>query len=79
MTIEQTIEVPVNRRITLEVPLEIPVGKARVLVTPLNEVEQTGETLLSFKGSCKGHDTMDAYFARKRADRELEERKSGTN
>ena len=30
MTIEQTVEVPPNRRITLEVPLQIPVGKAQV-------------------------------------------------
>jgi hypothetical protein len=31
MTIEQTVEVPANHRLTLEIPLEIPVGKVQVL------------------------------------------------
>jgi hypothetical protein len=31
--------------------------------------------LLSLRGSCKGIDTMDAYFERKRADKALEEKK----
>jgi hypothetical protein len=31
MTIEQTVEVPANHRLTLEVPPEIPAGKVQVL------------------------------------------------
>ena len=33
MIIEQTIEVPANRRITLEVPIEVPAGKAILTYT----------------------------------------------
>jgi len=32
MTITQIVEIPANRRITLEVPREIPMGKAKVIV-----------------------------------------------
>ena len=34
MTIEQTIEVPANRRVFLDLPPELPVGRAKVTVTP---------------------------------------------
>jgi hypothetical protein len=34
MTIEQTIEVPASRRITIDVPREIPVGKTIIAFTP---------------------------------------------
>jgi len=30
MTIEQTVDIPANRKITLEVPPQIPTGKARI-------------------------------------------------
>ena len=77
MTIEQTIEIPANRRIFLDLPPELPVGKARISVTPVVEMPNTNMSLLSLQGSCKGLDTMDAYFARKRADKLLEDRKNG--
>jgi hypothetical protein len=40
MTIEQTVEIPVNRRIFLDLPQNLPSGKARleVRVTPVTEV-----------------------------------------
>ena len=75
MTIELTLEVPDNRRITLEVPPEIPVGKVQILLTPVKELPKIGVSLLSLRGSCKGIDTMEAYFTRKRADKALEDRK----
>jgi hypothetical protein len=34
MTIEQTIDVPASRRLTLDVPPEIPVGKVILTFTP---------------------------------------------
>jgi hypothetical protein len=76
MTIEQTVEIPADRRVHLdfEVPFEIPAGKARISVTPLEGTPKTDIPLLSLRGSCKGLDTMEAYFARKRADRVLEDR-----
>ena len=33
MTAEQTIEIPANRRIFLDLPLDFPVGKAKVAFT----------------------------------------------
>ena len=30
MTIKQTVEIPANRRLTIEIPHEIPAGKARL-------------------------------------------------
>jgi hypothetical protein len=77
MTIEQTVEIPADRRLHLdfEFPHEIPVGKARVTVTPVVETPKSNNALLSLRGSCKGLDTMEAYFERKRADKELEDRK----
>ena len=34
MTIEQTIEIPASRRITIEVPPEIPTGRTIIAFTP---------------------------------------------
>jgi len=34
MTIEQTIEVPASRRLTIDVPREIPVGRTIIAFTP---------------------------------------------
>ena len=43
MTIEQTIEVPVSRRIYFDLPSELPIGKARVELTfiPLSDISGT--------------------------------------
>jgi hypothetical protein len=74
MTIEQTVEIPVNRRIFLVLPS----GKARVEVR-VAEVPPPGKTdapllsLMDLYGSCEGEDTLDAYFECKRADKALEE------
>jgi hypothetical protein len=76
MTIEQTIEIPANHRITIEVPPELPTGKAKVELTITPETmpkEKTVRPLASFAGIDKERDTMDAYFARKRADKEKED------
>jgi len=74
--ITQTIEIPANRRVNLdfEVPVEIPVGKAQIYVTPLAETTGTHVSLLSLRGSCKGVDTMEAFFERKRSEKEQENR-----
>jgi hypothetical protein len=76
MIIEQTIEIPVNRRIFLDLPQELPVGKAKVelIITPEATTQRkTLRHLASFLGIDKDRDTMDAYFARKRADRVKED------
>ena len=74
MTIEQTIEVPLSHRITLDLPPELPVGKAKITVTPETvPCEKTVKPLESLLGIHKGLDTMDAYFTRKRIDKALED------
>ena len=77
MNITQTIEIPANRRVHLdiEIPPEIPIGKAKISITPLVEPTETPISFLSFRGSREGLDTMDAYFERKRAEKEREDRK----
>jgi hypothetical protein len=34
MTIEQTVEVPASRRLTIDVPREVPVGRTIIAFTP---------------------------------------------
>jgi hypothetical protein len=40
MTIEQTVEIPSNHRLVLDLPFELPVGKAKVAVTVTTEKTQ---------------------------------------
>ena len=40
MTIEQTVEIPANHRLTIEVPHEIPVGRAILAFTPASDGEK---------------------------------------
>ena len=77
MTITQTVEIPADRRLTIDIPLDVPAGKAQIemKVIPFTKAEEKPKKvipLLALRGSCKGLDTMDAYFARKRADKAFE-------
>ena len=79
MTIIQTVEIPANRRLNLnfEIPREVPAGKAQIEVNVIPFVKTEGKqkhtsSLLNLRGSCKGLDTMEAYFDRKRADKAFE-------
>ena len=76
MSVTQTVEIPASHRLIIEVPREIPEGKALVSVMPLTE-KSKDISLLSLRGSCKGLDTMEAYFERKRADKVREDRNDG--
>ena len=59
MTIEQTIDVPVSRRITIEIPEEVPVGRARFLIQfPIQEDAQTGN---NFPPEAKGQISNEAF------------------
>ena len=41
MTVTQTVDIPVNRRITIEVPSQIPIGKTKVILQfPVMEKSQ---------------------------------------
>ncbi|GHV14816.1 hypothetical protein FACS189491_11530 [Spirochaetia bacterium] len=46
MTIEQTVEIPVSHRLTIDVPREIPAGRMQVIIQfpdPAEAVEQRSE------------------------------------
>ena len=76
MTIEQTVEIPPTRRIFLDLPPELPTGKAKIeyTITPESPLRGVPEkSLRSLLGIHKGLDTMDAYFARKRAEKAQED------
>jgi hypothetical protein len=81
MTIEQTVEIPENHRIYFDVPAQIPSGKAKVALTivefpqgaPPKQEETPVIPLLQLHGIDRGIDTMEAYFARKRAGKILED------
>jgi len=48
MTITQTIDIPADRRITLEVPLEVPMGRTVIAFTPMVETESITDKLNSY-------------------------------
>ena len=76
MIVTQTVDIPASRRIFLDLPLHLPVGKAKLALTVTPEPvtqEKTVKPLSAFFGVDKELDTMDAYFARKQADKALED------
>ncbi|MCL2762607.1 MAG: hypothetical protein FWD36_05300 [Treponema sp.] len=55
MTITQTVEIPSNRRITLEVPREIPTGSVILSFTPAKPAESITEKLNSYYENHDSH------------------------
>jgi hypothetical protein len=49
MTIEQTVEVPANHRLIIDVPREIPAGQVKLTFTPADNAAKDG---LDFEGEC---------------------------
>ena len=60
MIIEQIIEIPVSRRITIELPEEVPVGKARFIIqfSIHQEDTQAGNTI---PPEAKGQNNNEAF------------------
>ena len=53
MTIEQTIEVPANRRVTLEIPPQIPIGPVVLTFTPFSgTLQEAGEAAVNTTDEC---------------------------
>ena len=80
MTIEQTIEVPANRLITLEVPPQIPAGATahfEVIWFPVKKAVNNFDTALEkIRDLCKDSSiTVDSFLEMRRHDNELEENK----
>jgi hypothetical protein len=69
--IEKIVEIPADHRLTLEIPNAVSPGRARLEVIITSELAEPNKavSLLGLRGSCKGEDTIDAYFARKRTDK----------
>jgi hypothetical protein len=44
MSVTQTVEIPVNHRLTIDVPPEIPAGRAEITFTPKAQVREQDET-----------------------------------
>jgi hypothetical protein len=86
MTIEQTVEIPADHRLTLDVPREIPPGTAVIAFTPVPASERsvaqparrrtTAEAIehchgLARRLGCTA--TSDDFLEQRRRDRELED------
>ena len=80
MTITQTVEIPANRRFTLEVPPQIPAGttaRFEIMWFPLNKaVNSLDATLVQIQELCRDSSlTVDSFLEMRRQDNELEEMK----
>jgi hypothetical protein len=76
MVIEQTVEIPANHRVSIEVPSFIPEGKATIKfsVIPSGSPPRKAKSWRSFRGIFKDSgDTVADFLERMRADRELED------
>ena len=80
MTIEQTVEIPADRRLVLEVPPEIPAGRAVLAFTAVPapvqrkidpvKAEEARKRLCGM-GKTDGHE-LDRFMAEKAAEKDLE-------
>ena len=80
MTIEQTITIPANHRIFIELPPELPVGKAKITVTPQAEDPATHayEAIKNLRGLAKRMGsgfTVERFIEERREDLRREEEK----
>jgi hypothetical protein len=80
MTIEQTIEIPANHRVLLDLPLDLPAGKAKITITPQTETPTINayETLENLRGLAQKLGstlTVDSFLEMRREDLRLEEAK----
>jgi hypothetical protein len=77
MTIEQTVEIPADHRLVLDLPPEIPEGRAKAALTLTFEVPPHRDKAKSFRGILKGRGiSLDRFMEMRREDKALED---GTN
>jgi hypothetical protein len=60
MTVTQTVDIPADRRIMLEVPREVPPGKTILAFTPVEAKPKKERTFGCAKGQFKIADDFDA-------------------
>jgi hypothetical protein len=82
MTIEQSVEIPADHRLVIDVPSEIPVGRAILAFTPEGEeqprrrlTERQRAAIGKCWGIAKGVLSSDESLEMRREDLELEEAK----
>ncbi|MDR1429474.1 MAG: hypothetical protein LBI85_04220 [Spirochaetaceae bacterium] len=82
MTIEQTVEIPADRRLTIEVPPEIPAGRVILAFTPAGVTrprhrltERQRAAIENCHGIAKGILSSDESLKMRHEDFELEEAK----
>ena len=80
MTIEQTIEVPADHRVFLDLPPELPVGKAKITITPQTEKPASSAygSIENLRGLAKrmgSNLTVENFLEMRREDLRLEEAK----
>ena len=80
MTITQTVEIPVSRRVLLDLPLELPVGRAKITV--ISEADRppvnTPEEVESLRGLAKKMGstlTVERFLEMRKEDLDIEETK----
>ena len=80
MTITQTVDIPANRRLTIDIPPEVPVGKTLLIFKPIDEASgcMTAQEAIE---RCSGimqrlgfTFSSDDFLAMRRQDKELEDR-----
>jgi hypothetical protein len=79
MTITQTVDIPADRRITLEVPREVPPGKTVLTFTSAEafDPEKAREAIRNCSGLAKRLGislSSDEFLEMRRKDKELEDR-----
>ena len=52
MTITQTVEIPVNRRLVIDVPSDVPTGSVIFTFTPASDTDEHVYTTLSNEKAC---------------------------
>jgi hypothetical protein len=73
MTIEQTVEIPVNRQLVLDLPPEIPAGRAKAALTLTFDVPSCRDKVKSFRGILKDRGiSLDRFMEMQREDKALE-------
>jgi hypothetical protein len=78
MTFEQTVEIPANRHLTIEVPREVPVGRTILTYTPASAEPEPDidDITRELRELCKYSTlTVDRFLEMRRNDMECEDEK----
>ena len=59
MNVTQTVEIPVNRRLTINVPREVPAGKTILTFKPIDNTDAGVVSIKTLRGSLNKVDTSD--------------------